>query len=381
MSERDLRLDGLRGLATIFVVVSHFLAEVPSGITGLALGFVAVCMFFVLSGFLIGRLILEQSSSSNFFKVFYARRFLRTLPSYAVVLGAIMAVTAFSGLEWVPGLGSIPAFSYVTFTQNLFFAGELEIGSEWLAPTWTLAVEEQFYMIAPLAIIWTPRRYLLPVIAGVIAASIVYRFNLALQGKHALTYLPTLLGNADALAMGIGAAVLSREIRPNRIVDRLLEIAPLACLGSIIVASAFIPEDMPIALFMRPVIALASAAFILRIAMNAQVSTWLKAPFLCTTGHNSYSIYLVHMPIAGIVHGLITGLHPDIGSASQNFATALSFPATMLVALALTKAVEDPATRLGRSFRWNSPPSRPAKPVLDAAPQPQTPSAAQAGTA
>jgi peptidoglycan/LPS O-acetylase OafA/YrhL len=236
-------------------------------------------------------------------------------------------------------------------------------------------------MIAPLAIIWTPRRYLLPVIAGVIAASIVYRFNLALQGKHALTYLPTLLGNADALAMGIGAAVLSREIRPNRIVDRLLEIAPLACLGSIIVASAFIPEDMPIALFMRPVIALASAAFILRIAMNAQVSTWLKAPFLCTTGHNSYSIYLVHMPIAGIVHGLITGLHPDIGSASQNFATALSFPATMLVALALTKAVEDPATRLGRSFRWNSPPSRPAKPVLDAAPQPQTPSAAQAGTA
>jgi peptidoglycan/LPS O-acetylase OafA/YrhL len=381
MSERDLRLDGLRGLATIFVVVSHFLAEVPSGITGLALGFVAVCMFFVLSGFLIGRLILEQSSSSNFFKVFYARRFLRTLPSYAVVLGAIMAVTAFSGLEWVPGLGSIPAFSYVTFTQNLFFAGELEIGSEWLAPTWTLAVEEQFYLIAPLAIIWTPRRYLLPVIAGVIAASIVYRFNLALQGKHALTYLPTLLGNADALAMGIGAAVLSREIRPNRIVDRLLEIAPLACLGSIIVASAFIPEDMPIALFMRPVIALASAAFILRIAMNAQVSTWLKAPFLCTTGHNSYSIYLVHMPIAGIVHGLITGLHPDIGSASQNFATALSFPATMLVALALTKAVEDPATRLGRSFRWNSPPSRPAKPVLDAAPQPQTPSAAQAGTA
>jgi peptidoglycan/LPS O-acetylase OafA/YrhL len=193
--------------------------------------------------------------------------------------------------------------------------------------------------------------------------------------------LPTLLGNADALAMGIGAAVLSREIRPSRTVDRLLEIAPLACLGSIIVASAFIPEDMPIALFMRPVIALASAAFILRIAMNAQVSTWLKAPFLCTTGHNSYSIYLVHMPIAGIVHGLVTGLHPDIGNASQNLATALSFPATMLVALALTKTVEDPATRLGRSFRWSSPPSRPAKPVPDAAPQPQTPSAAQAGTA
>ena len=374
MGERELRLDGLRGLATIMVVVSHFLAEVPSGFRPLALGSFAVSMFFVLSGFLIGRLILERKESGNFYKVFYLRRALRTLPSYVVVLGAIFAIMALGKAEWIPGFGAIPAWAYGTFTQNLFFSSELAIGSEWLAPTWTLAVEEQFYLVAPLAIIWTPARFLLPAIGAVIAASIAYRFQSASAGNPGLAYLPTLLGNSDALAMGIGAAVLQRRIRWSPLADRLLEVAPLACIFSIILVSALIPEELPLVLFIRPLIALASAAFILRIAMNEAVSGWLRAPFLCSMGHNGYSIYLVHMAVAGIVHGLITGMHPDIGSPAQNVATAISFAATLAVALALTRWVEDPATKLGRSFRWSRVPRRPqAEPAV---PQPEVPAVA-----
>ncbi len=381
MAERELRLDGLRGLATIFVVVSHFLAEVPTGFRALAWGSIAVSIFFVLSGFLIGRLILERSSSGNFYQVFYARRALRTLPSYAVVLAAVLIITAFSGLDWVPGLGAIPGFSYATFTQNLFFSSHQTIGSEWLAPTWTLAVEEQFYLIAPLAIIWTPKRFLLPVVAAVVAASIGYRFHYALMGQTPLTYLPTLLGNADALAMGIGAAVLQHRIRRDRTVDRLLEVIPLACVLVTVSATMFIPAEAPLVLFQRPLMALASAAFILRITMNEQASDWLRAPLLRTVGHNSYSIYLVHMPVAGIVHGLITGSRPDIGSAPQMLATALSFVATVLVAFALTKAVEDPATELGRSFRWGPVLEPQRDPEPDLVPPARAPSIAPVGTA
>lgn len=371
MSERDLRLDGLRGLATIMVVISHFLGEVPSRIPGLSWGFFAVCMFFVLSGFLIGRLILERGSASNFYRVFYARRFLRTLPSYGVVLSAVLIFTTFSNSEWVPGLGNIPALSYATFTQNLFFSSQLEIGSEWLAPTWTLAVEEQFYLIAPLAIIWTPSRFLLPVLSTVIAASIAYRFYFALQGQPDITYLPTLLGNADALAIGIGAAVLQRKLHLSLFLDRTLELTPLVCVCLILLVGAVIPEDLPLVLFMRPLIALSSAAFILRIVMNTEACSWLRAPFLCRAGHNSYSIYLVHMPVAGIAHGLITGLHPDIGSPLQIFATVLSFLATFFVAVTLTKLVEDPATNLGRRLRWGDAAMAPEQQSHNVVPRPQ----------
>jgi peptidoglycan/LPS O-acetylase OafA/YrhL len=147
--------------------------------------------------------------------------------------------------------------------------------------------------------------------------------------------------------------VLQRRIQLTPLIDRLLEVAPLICVAPIVVVAAVLPEEFPLAVFTRPLVAFASAAFILRLVLNDRVSGWLRSPFLCSMGHNSYSIYLVHMAVAGIVHGLITGAHPDIGSSAQNLATALSFGATLLVAFALTKAVEDPATRLGRSFRWS----------------------------
>src|SRR4051794_14440400 len=99
---RNVRLDGLRGLATVMVVFSHYLGEVPSRIPGFALGYIAVQIFFVLSGFLIGGLVLDRRESGNFFKVFYARRLLRTIPSYAVVVATIVGLAAFGSANWIP---------------------------------------------------------------------------------------------------------------------------------------------------------------------------------------------------------------------------------------------------------------------------------------
>lgn len=353
MAERDVRLDGFRGVGTIAVVVSHFFAEVPSGIAALGVGFYAVYMYFVLSGFLIGRLILERKSSQNFFKVFYARRFLRTIPSYAVVLFFVLGATAFLNLEWIPAFGHIPAWSYPTFTQNIFMASRLDIGSEWLGPTWTLAVEEQFYLIAPLALILIPGRYLLASVVIAASFSIFYRFYGFFQGEDALAYLPTLLGNADALALGIGAGALQRRIRTaGPLFDRFLEVLPLGCVLLALAFVSLLPDSIPASLFMRPLVALGLAAYILRIALNSEICSWLRSPFLCSAGHHSYSIYLVHIPVAGLTHGLLTGLAPDIGTIPQLAATVLSIPVTIAIALVLTKTVEDPATLLGRRFKW-----------------------------
>src|SRR4051794_18565264 len=84
VGSRIPELDGARGIAVLAVVISHYLGEVEHGFAGLRFGWVGVNLFFVLSGFLIGSIILERKDSSNFFSVFYARRALRILPVYFV---------------------------------------------------------------------------------------------------------------------------------------------------------------------------------------------------------------------------------------------------------------------------------------------------------
>src|SRR5437016_14672551 len=79
---RIVALDGLRGLMTILVIVSHYFGEVPNGLRATMLGWLAVDVYFVLSGYLIGKLILERGQHANFFTVFYVRRICRTIPAY-----------------------------------------------------------------------------------------------------------------------------------------------------------------------------------------------------------------------------------------------------------------------------------------------------------
>ena len=79
---RITTLDGLRGLMTVMVIVSHYFGELEHGVRAVMVGWIAVNMFFVLSGFLIGRLILERRHHANFFAVFYVRRFCRIIPAY-----------------------------------------------------------------------------------------------------------------------------------------------------------------------------------------------------------------------------------------------------------------------------------------------------------
>ena len=113
-------------------------------------GWLAVKMFFALSGFLVGRLILERMTCENFFVVFYVRRFCRTLPVYFFcVLLVYLCMHLLGSPQWMDIGNEFPLWSYLTFTQNFFMISTDSIGPRWLAPTWTLSVEEQFYIFAP----------------------------------------------------------------------------------------------------------------------------------------------------------------------------------------------------------------------------------------
>jgi len=140
---------------------------------GMNLAWTGVDLFFVLSGFLIGGILLDQGRANNFFQVFYVRRALRILPPYFLLLLSYLVTKMWlaptkpseaAGLL-VP---SPPLWIYGTFLQNFYFAGTGASGTPWLSATWSLAVEEQFYLCLPFLIFLVPSARLGPVLVGLI---------------------------------------------------------------------------------------------------------------------------------------------------------------------------------------------------------------------
>lgn len=353
---RIVALDGLRGLMTLFVLVSHYLAEVEHGWNAFECAWVAVQMFFVLSGFLIGRLILEKKHHSNFFFVFYVRRCCRTLPIYLFCIVVVYAVMHAVGRQPYMNITSeFPLWSYLTFTQNVFMAHTGTIGPHWLAPSWTLSVEEQFYLLAPAMFVLTPKRWLLPVlIAGALFApafrAAVY-WGGVMPHLSALVYLP---GSMDSLFCGLITAVIYKRVDVTGY-DLHLRLAPLLALGLIVVLKLVdhhIENTMEV--FSRFVVSVGCAAYLLAIVRGAPEARSLCSPIFCFFGNTNYAVYLTHIMVLGLMHGLILGTMPDVHTPAQIAVTFAAFPVAIFAGWVTTRYVEEPISAYGRSFAWSN---------------------------
>src|SRR5215469_16696156 len=101
LDKRIPALDGLRGVAALLVLIAHYFAHVPYGTRLAAFDWLGVDLFFVLSGFLIGSIILAEHAQANFFFSFYLRRAARIVPVYAIVCGGTLALAALlAGHPW-----------------------------------------------------------------------------------------------------------------------------------------------------------------------------------------------------------------------------------------------------------------------------------------
>ncbi len=307
--QRLVALDGLRGLMTILVVVSHYFAEVPHGITALMVGWIAVDMFFVLSGFLVGRLILDKQGNDNFFTVFYARRVFRTLPIYFVCLIVnVVLLSVFTG-HWVDADGAFPLWSYFVFAQNFFMAATDGIGAHWLAPTWTLAVEEHFYLLVPALFFIVPRNRIAAVLGALALGAVAARMGtVALLGSKAAIAASVLLPNrADVLVMGLLAAVAIRSPKlPWPRLDLTVRVAPILLLAATAAMTQFAGRHAFI-VFGPLLTAVACAAFLLSLVRGAPEAKRFTGKFLGFFNTTSYAVYLTHLPVLGLMHGLLLG--------------------------------------------------------------------------
>jgi peptidoglycan/LPS O-acetylase OafA/YrhL len=218
-STRIPALDGLRGIAISLVLLWHAVFQLQPTSRFLAhllvvgrLTWSGVDLFFVLSGFLIGGILLDAQHSPRYFKTFYLRRAFRILPLYAVAL--LLFSIRFLPFRAHPFLSPIPLASYFTFTQNIWMAAQGIFGAVSMSATWSLAVEEQFYLTAPFIVRGVTRSGLTGILVSAVFAAPLLRMALHLLLPHgnfaAAVLMPT---RADALSLGFLCALLARNSR------------------------------------------------------------------------------------------------------------------------------------------------------------------------
>jgi peptidoglycan/LPS O-acetylase OafA/YrhL len=202
--EKIKELDGLRATAVLLVVVWHYVGvgENPILWRALIFGRIGVDLFFVLSGYLITRILLNSRERPGYFAHFYRRRAFRILPIYAVMVLLYLIGRNLRGSTagYLFG-GSVPWWSYIVGLQNWWMAAQQTYGARWLGGTWSLAVEEQFYLIFPL-IVWYLRPARLPyILATMMILCPIARIITGVMGDHFGYYVLAPL-RADILAVG-----------------------------------------------------------------------------------------------------------------------------------------------------------------------------------
>jgi peptidoglycan/LPS O-acetylase OafA/YrhL len=285
-------LDGLRAVAVFVVIAYH--AGVMQGIPG-DLG---VTLFFVLSGFLITWLLLREFATTGSISIrsFYARRALRIFPAYYVYILFSLAVDTALGHRWSRGLIAV-AFTYLVNYYNAFNGHPITS----VAHAWSLAVEEQFYLLWPLAclsLLRRSRQTAAYAVALVIVASVAWRSALYLLLHAPASYVYNAFDTrCDALAIGclIALSLDSHWFRAMQQRVRASSLLPLLTLGLIGLTHHFGSSAYHYSIGMTIDAILIAVFMIQMLELSAHpLWSWLDHPITRWLGRISYPSYLYH---------------------------------------------------------------------------------------
>ncbi len=376
-AQRLPALDGLRGLAVLAVFLYH--AAFFSGLQGrtpldravlaVALhGWLGVDLFFVLSGFLITGILLETRDQPGALGHFYLRRVQRIVPAYFVALG-VQAIVLLS-------LGKVASARLAwtaSWLTNVFVARE---GWAALAPTmqhyWSLAVEEQFYLLWPLlAIAVKPERLKWICVAGILGSS-VCRVVFAQTGNPVAGYV-LLPARMDGLAIGALLAVMAQGADglagAARAARRWVWLAGAALVSLVAVRGRLDYGDPFMLAFGMNAFVIVAGVLMVNAAASGRASLvgrLLEARPLVATARYSYAIYLWHQPVIICLTtlGLTARVVPAVaGSELPGFLLLAGVAGVLTVAIAVAswRWVEAPVLyrspstlMITRFLRWPS---------------------------
>lgn len=295
-------LDGLRGYAALFVLIAHLPFKeklmpnfIITFLQKFQLGYFGVEIFFVLSGFLITRILLKEKKSGKFsFKSFYWKRLLRIFPIYYI---SILIYLLIDNLENIIYL--------VTYTSNYFFA--FNFSSSPFRHTWSLSVEEQYYLIWPLLIYFFTLKsskkiimYLTPIIVLVSTYIIIKNFDFNTSNGLIYRGLQTKI---LSLSAGSYFAFIEDKVKEVhfKIVCLLITIILVDLTFILNIKDLGFPNKIPVAFILLLMYSLlASCVFILVLNLEyyqIKITRIFTNKIICFLGLISYGLYLYHLPI------------------------------------------------------------------------------------
>lgn len=360
---RIFGLDLLRAAAILLVLTAHasfmFLPLTHHLEAWWMLGHLGVELFFVLSGFLIGGILVKQAGAANFsVRGFWLRRWLRTLPNYYLFLLLNIAIARAIDGAWPH------AAPYALFVQNLAWPQPI-----FFIESWSLSVEEIFYLVAPLLVLVFAGRVaarvspvLLVGIAIVLATAMRVVYVLRFDPNWDLAVRMVSVVRLDAIAYGVLTVLLYRRrgtTSPAR--AQALAFAGAVGLAAAIFLYLTVPKDFD--LFARTgLFSLISASFaaFLPLAANwrkSAVPAWVERP-VRAIARWSYALYLCQLGVMRVMNAVYTGQAQTVAGCLLQ---ALAFAATSLACAAFVyRWFEAPI------LRWRDRWTRPVRPPLAA---------------
>jgi peptidoglycan/LPS O-acetylase OafA/YrhL len=362
---RVRELDGLRAVAIWGVLANHLFVATPNLVTHTPTGFphwfdvavdhgwLGVDLFFILSGFLITSILLgtKGNGPARYYGRFYERRALRILPIYLLVL-AILAIA------YVPITGPAYFVMCLAFVANLSPLTNVGVPNGG-GPLWSLAVEEQFYLLWPLLVLALDRRKMWIVLAAIVVICPILRSGHVDDRIH-LTWF-----RCDGLATGALLALWFTSPLHNRRNDNRLALA-LVALGIAIILPT-IPFGglhggaLSRATRISEALCFFSALVIFAVShTGSSRSAFMRVPFALMTADFSYCLYLIHVPLIDAYQALVNHFFPLFDAAAGPLRVNLLRSAIVLVAAYVLAAIsrryiELPFLRMGQHVRRPAP--------------------------
>ena len=317
--------------------------------------FISIDLFFVLSGFLITGILIRTHDTSRRGRNFYARRFLRIFPAYYFTLVFVIFIYPLFYAPVREAKLEQEAIYYFLYVQN--FRGE---PAAWpgLDHLWSMAVEEQFYLLWPLVVWHTPREKLARLCAWIFALAITFKLGLLAAGvPYHLLFLPT-YSRVEGVVAGAGLAAMW-QIHGIRRSPAWLRSAGLIATVCLVVLMFQTHKTKLISapnIVAHTIAATIAFAWMIYACVTAQPDAPIRRFFrnrvLIFLGTYSYGIYLLHWVVYWQTKIFLMGvLENRIGAnAASTVAGVVVVGVTILLALAMYRVIEEPALRLKRFF-------------------------------
>ena len=335
-------LDGLRGLAILWVVLYHCHPRLEGTwlYSASIWGWSGVILFFILSGFLITSILLTTRDKPNYYHNFHARRALRIWPVYLLVLAAVyLNAPWFIGPTVWDAVKTAPWLAYFFFVQNLF---HLSLPPA-IGPSWALAIEEQYYFF------WAPLVRILRrpwMLALVLAATLVG--SPLMRDTHFAWLTPThTLIHLDGIAWGSLLALALHTIRLSRRAWLALGLGGfvlgIAAAATIAGGTAYLDSALALG-FAGGILALIAST-----GSRSPVNALLSRGPLAFYGRISYGVYMTHIMVF-VFFGWFDARMDRYGMAGNLAVVAFRLAATTVLATALWYGFESPILKLKRHF-------------------------------